>query len=276
MQEEYYLDRNCREVPHRYGHNNLHILADPGLFTLLAQACSKDTDPPSLRCLVRQLYASFMMEVMSREFPTADGEVTTHMHGALQAIGMPERAVIQSNALFDGAVSGVSVGIARAGTIPSEVCFDTMERCLGWKRVRQDSMSGERRLSTDGRGVDGTDIVGIKTGSVEDAIVVFPDPMCATGGSVVQGVEAYLEKAQGTPLKVIVMPLIITPEAARELTKKMPEVTVYALRLDRGMSSAEALQRVPGSDPEESGLTEEDYIVPGGGGFGERLTNSEA
>ena len=50
---------------------------------------------------------------------------------------------------------------------------------------------------------------------------------------------------------------------------------VYALRLDRGLSDDDVLQTVPGTYwDRERGLTDHQYIVPGGGGLGEVLNNS--
>jgi uracil phosphoribosyltransferase len=69
--------------------------------------------------------------------------------------------------------------------------------------------------------------------------------------------------------------LIITPEYLRHVTTKHPEVIVYALRLDRGLSAPEVLQTMPGERwDEERGLTDKHYIVPGGGGLGEVMNNS--
>ena len=54
-----------------------------------------------------------------------------------------------------------------------------------------------------------------------------------------------------------------------------PEVVVYALRLDRGLSAPDVLETVPGVRwDEERGLDDRQYIVPGGGGFGEVLNNA--
>jgi hypothetical protein len=50
---------------------------------------------------------------------------------------------------------------------------------------------------------------------------------------------------------------------------------VYALRLDRGLSSPDVLAAVPGERwDEERGLNDHHYIVPGGGGLGEVMNNS--
>ena len=54
-----------------------------------------------------------------------------------------------------------------------------------------------------------------------------------------------------------------------------PDVIIYAIRLDRGMSSPEVLSTLPGTHwDEETGLDDRHYIVPGGGGFGELMNNS--
>ena len=58
----------------------------------------------------------------------------------------------------------------------------------------------------------------------------------------------------------------MTPEFIRTITSALPDVTVYALRLDRGMSPAEVLEATPGKFWErEFGLNDHQYIVPGGG-----------
>jgi uracil phosphoribosyltransferase len=68
---------------------------------------------------------------------------------------------------------------------------------------------------------------------------------------------------------------IVTPEYLRKMTTEHPDVSIYAIRLDRGLSAADVLQTVPGTRwDEERGLTEHQYIVPGGGGFGEIMNNA--
>ena len=56
---------------------------------------------------------------------------------------------------------------------------------------------------------------------------------------------------------------------------KHPDLIVYAIRLDRGLSSEKVLASVPGTFwNEEKGLNDQNYIVPGGGGFGEIMNNA--
>jgi hypothetical protein len=50
---------------------------------------------------------------------------------------------------------------------------------------------------------------------------------------------------------------------------------VYTARVDRGLSDAETLARVPGEAwAHEKGLDAKSYIVPGAGGMGEVINNS--
>mgnify|MGYP001117874587 CR=1 FL=1 len=69
--------------------------------------------------------------------------------------------------------------------------------------------------------------------------------------------------------------LIVTPEFLRRVTTDVPELQVYAYRVDRGLSPADVLTKAPGQDwDRERGLDDHDYIVPGAGGLGEVLNNA--
>jgi len=112
-------------------------------------------------------------------------------------------------------------------------------------------------------------------GTVDGAMMLIPDPMGATGSTVSRVLNHYAKEVHGKPHKVLAVHLIVTPEYLRHVTQNHPEVIVYALRLDRGLSDPEVLETVPGTLWErERGLTDHQYIVPGGGGLGEVLNNS--
>jgi uracil phosphoribosyltransferase len=69
--------------------------------------------------------------------------------------------------------------------------------------------------------------------------------------------------------------LIVTPEYLKKMKAEHPDVIVYAVRLDRGASPPDVLEAKPGLHwDRESGLTDKQYIVPGGGGFGEIMNNA--
>ena len=84
----------------------------------------------------------------------------------------------------------------------------------------------------------------------------------------------YREKVEGKARAYAALHLIVTPEYLRRVSAEQPELQVFALRLDRGLSSPETLAQVPGRAQVERALTDHGYIVPGGGGFGELLNNS--
>jgi uracil phosphoribosyltransferase len=141
--------------------------------------------------------------------------------------------------------------------------------------VRQDHVVMSRVTDEQGH-VTGATINGDKAGeSVDGRIVLLPDPMGATGSSMDTAIEYYKEEVDGDAAQIIVMHLMITPEYIRRITDNHPDVHIYALRLDRGMSPDDVLEARPGARwDEESGLTDNDYIVPGGGGFGELMNNA--
>jgi uracil phosphoribosyltransferase len=110
---------------------------------------------------------------------------------------------------------------------------------------------------------------------IEGRYVLFPDPMGATGSSMASAIDHYKRSLDGAPAKCITMHLIITPEYLRHMREHHPDVIVYALRLDRGLSTERALAAAPGTYwDEERGLNETQYIVPGAGGVGELLNNA--
>ena len=85
----------------------------------------------------------------------------------------------------------------------------------------------------------------------------------------------YRDEVEGQARKLIVVHLIVTPEYIRNITSSFPEAVIYAIRLDRGLSPAPILKTQPGSDWDaEVGLNNQQYIVPGGGGFGEVMNNA--
>lgn len=255
------------ELDHAYG-KNVHILADPFLLTHLAFLCAEGTQQPAINQVVRDLYQYLIKAVMNGELPRVVAHITTRM-AAISPHG------IWTGQILDPDVRAVSVNIMRAGTLPSQVCFDFLNKTLTPRLVRQDHVVMSRITNEDGK-VTGSHFGDSKIGGdVDGAFVLFPDPMGATGGSLCEAIRYYKTRVAGTARKYITVNLIVTPEYLRRMAAEHPDVVVYALRLDRGSSSAEVLQTRPGTRwAEESGLTEKQYIVPGGGGFGEIMNNA--
>ena len=250
------------EVEHRYG-EHVHILDDPYMRTLLAEMCMPATMQPRLNWLLHSLYDGLLRAVLNAEFPRKARSVLTRMNVEYRA------------EMLDATTQVVSVDIARAGIAPSLVCFELLSTVLEPAGVRQDHVIMNRVVGADGA-VTGAAISGSKIGGpVDGKIMLFPDPMGATGSSLGEVVRFYRSHAVGRPAKMISLNLIVTPEFLRRMTTEHPDVSVYAFRVDRGLSPAGVLDLVPGEDwARERGLDDHDYIVPGAGGLGEVLNNA--
>lgn len=255
------------EIEHRYG-ANVHILADPLALTLLARLCAKTTFQPDINRLVAQLYDQLVRTVVNAEFPRRQSATPTRMSDSTP------RGVFHGETV-DPQIRAVTVNIARAGTVPSQVTYDLLNGILDPRLVRQDHFVMARVLDEASK-VVGARISGSKIGGdVDDAILLFPDPMGATGGSICTALEAYREQVAGRPRKIVCVHLIVTPEYLRRVTVQHPDAVVYALRLDRGLSPEDVFDTVPGTHwDRERGLDDRQYIVPGGGGFGELMNNA--
>lgn len=255
------------EIEHRYG-GHVHVLDEPYLTTQLARLCQHETTQPTFNTLVRELYTSLIRAVINHEFPRRAVELDTRMRDST------DRGVLRAE-IVDRTTPTVVVDIARAGILPSQICYDTLNGILDPRCVRQDHLIMARTTDAADQ-VTGASIAGSKIGgSIDDRVLLFPDPMGATGNSLATAMEAYLAADLGKPRRMLTLNLIVTPEFIRRMSALDIEVTIYALRLDRGMSSPEVLGTVPGTRwDDESGLDERSYIVPGGGGFGELMNNS--
>src|SRR5580658_8066258 len=110
------------EISHRYG-PQAHLLDDPLSWSLLARACSPETGQPDVGRLVRMLYEGLARTVLAAEFPRARVDVPTRM------ITSHPEAVYRGLALAR-TTKVVTVGIARAGTTPSQVVFELLNEVL--------------------------------------------------------------------------------------------------------------------------------------------------
>jgi uracil phosphoribosyltransferase len=253
------------EREHHYG-KNVHLLSDPFLHSHLARLCDESTYQPVINELMTTLYSSLLKYVVNNEFPQK--QVITHSRmSAFHPEGIFESSIL------DADIPVVSVNLARAGTLPSHVCYHHLNYFMNPKTVRQDHV-GIARKTNDSEQVTGSAVSGHKIGgAIDDAIVLFPDPMGATGGTLIESVDLY--QKFGKARKFIAIHCIVTPEYLKAVHAKHPELIVYAIRLDRGLSNDKVLASIPGTYwNEEKGLNDKHYIVPGGGGFGEILNNA--
>ena len=255
------------EIEHRYG-PDVHILANPYLLSQLAQLCAKETIQPAINRLVVDIYARLLEDVMNAEFPRVLAEVPTRM------VDVTSAGVFRGEVL-DRSARAVTVNIARAGAVPSQTVYDLLNVALDPRQVRQDHIIMSRMLGAHEE-VVGAGIGGMKIGGdVDGAFLLFPDPMGATGSSLAEAISTYKTNVAGKPRRIINIHLIVTPEYLRRMTREHPGVVVYAVRLDRGLSPPDVMETTPGTRwDDERGLTDHQYIVPGGGGFGEIMNNA--
>lgn len=257
------------ELEHRYG-PGVHLLADPAALALLARLGAKGVTQPEVGVLCATLYRSLIQTVLAAEFPRRVVASQTRMIDATPR-GVWTGEIVAAD------TATVVVALARAGLVPAQVTYDFLNLLLDPSRVRQDHLSLGRQTDADGR-VTGVRLDAAKVGGpIDGAMVLIPDPMGATGGTVNTALGHYHDNLGGRPRAVIAMHLVVTPEYLRQVRERHPEVIVYAFRLDRGLSSPDVLQTIPGTRwEEERGLTDHHYIVPGAGGLGEVLNNSWA
>ncbi len=86
-------------------------------------------------------------------------------------------------------------------------------------------------------------------GSLRSSFVLMIDPMLATGGSAVAGIQ-LLKEAGASHIRIVC--IVAAPEGIRTVEQHYPDVSIYTPVVDRC-------------------LNEHKYIVPGLGDFGDRL-----
>jgi uracil phosphoribosyltransferase len=218
--------------------------------------------------LVVKVFRQLLLQIISVEWPTEILQIPTRMSKQ-----HPE-ALLETQ-VFRSRQKAVCVDVARAGMVPSQVFFDELNTIVDAQSVRQDHVFASRMTSSEGQ-VTHTHLAGSKIGGdVDEALVMIPDPMGATGNSICEVISHYKKEVPGKAKKFIAAHMMITPEYIRKVTTAHPDVLIYAVRLDRGFSSPQALAQEPGALWEqEKGLDDNQYIVPGAGGVGELINNS--
>lgn len=255
------------KIEHSYG-SQVHILNNTYLNGLLAKLCAPETFQPEINHLVETLYGHLLTTVMNEQFPKETVEALTRMKDL-----HPDKQLRFERLQPHQKV--ISVNIARAGTYPSHVCFNALHYAIHHSCLRQDHIFAARAVDGQNK-VTGAEIGATKIGGDKEAsIVLFPDPMGATGNTLLAALDYYKKSVAGQARKMIALHLIVTPEYLKKVLTHHPDVQVYALRLDRGLSSEAVLKAPPGKLwDQEKGLNDKGYIVPGGGGFGEIMNNS--
>ena len=100
--------------------------------------------------------------------------------------------------------------------------------------------------------------------------------MGATGGALSHAIDAYKKNVAGKPRKIIAVNLIVTPEYLKRVTAHAPRGDrLRAAARPRALAAGRASTPCPAQRwDRERGLNDKQYIVPGGGGFGEIMNNA--
>ena len=261
------MESNLSQIEHYYP-QQVHILHNYYLNTLLTQLSQSQTVQPQFNILLTKIYSYLLTQVLNNEWPKKNVSVPTRM----TEIHKEQKL---NSLIFDDQQKAVCVDVARAGMVPSQVIFDLVNHFTSPEGVRQDHIFASR-MTDDNNTVTHTSLQSSKIGGdIEDALVFLPDPMGATGNSLCEVISHYKNNVEGNAKMFISVHLIITPEVIKKVTETHPDVHIYAARIDRGFSSQEALDKAPGKLwDQEKGLNDNQYIVPGAGGVGELINNS--
>lgn len=254
-------------MQHHYG-KHVHFFDPPYLLGILAQLCQSETVQPHINRCVDYLYSQLLAHVVQTFFPTESFHVATRMQAAHPDVLLHTQRIRRD-------AKAVCINLARAGTYPSHICYEQLHHFLAPENIRQDHIFAARAINSDSQ-VTKTELDGFKIGGgIDNSFVLIPDPMGATGNTILSTINHYTHNVPGKPVRFIAMHLIVTPEYLKRVTTAHPDVEIVAIRLDRGLSTQKALGAEPGLYwSEEKGLNTKDYIVPGGGGFGEIMNNS--
>lgn len=257
----------AQEQAHLYG-PQVHLIDNPFLSGLLAKLCSPDCHQPEVNRIVEVLYTHLISSAINNELEKESFSSKTRMAADFPNQDLQGQRIAQNQ-------RAVTVNLARAGTYPSHICYNFLHFALPPQNIRQDHIFAARITGAKDE-VTGAEFGGVKIGGdVKDSTVIFPDPMGATGNTMIQAIDHYKNHIPGPARRYIALNLIITPEYLKNLLRSHPDVVVYALRLDRGLSPQAILDSTLGQYwDQERGLSDKHYIVPGGGGFGEVMNNS--
>lgn len=271
-------DKTGYELDHGYG-EHVHVLNDPLLLTLIAYMGHPETGQHNARLAIGEFFKhAIHYAAIQEKFPLADAEIPTRMQQHVGSAG------VYCGPIIDPDQKLVVVSIERGGGKPTHDLVDYLSLATGCQ-VRLDSVTAERTTDKD-HVVTGCRISGAKIGgSVDDAILIIPDPMGATGGTVLAVRDLYegklglansqfpLPDRLGKYKKMITLHAIVATEYVQRMRSEFPELRIYAGRVDRGLSDDEILGSRLGMYPsQERGLTDTQYIVPGAGDVGALLS----
>ena len=201
----------------------VHLIEHPLVQDALATLRDASTGPDEFRQTARRVSVLLAMEAL-RDLPTRETTVATPLETA------PARRV---------AADVVVVPVLRAGL----GMLDAVLELVPGARV------GHLGLQRDERTAVASKYYSKLPPNLRDSYVLMVDPMLATGGSAVAGLDLLLA-AGATNIRVVC--IVSAPEGIAVLHDAHPEIEIFTPAVDRE-------------------LNEHKFILPGLGDFGDRL-----
>lgn len=202
----------------------VHVLDHPMIQHKLTLIRDKDTGPKEFRELIEEV-AMFMAYEVTRDLPLEEVEVET-------PIGPARTHVLAGKKL-------AVVPILRAG----------LGMVGGILRLIPAAKVGHIGLYRDPKTLEPVEYFCKLPADIGEREIILVDPMLATGGSAVAGVNSL--KARGAQ-SIKLMCVIAAPEGIKAFCTAHPDIPVYTAAVDKY-------------------LNEQAYIVPGLGDAGDRL-----
>ncbi|MCD6135505.1 uracil phosphoribosyltransferase [Candidatus Bipolaricaulota bacterium] len=202
---------------------NLHIINHPLIQNKLTRLRDVNTNNHNFRLLLEELTA-FMVYEITRDYPLKEVEIETPLE-------------TMKGKVLDTSV--VLVPILRAGTGMLRGVLDLVPMA----RV------GHIGLYRDPETLQPVEYYAKFPQTLAEAQVILVDPMLATGGSAIVGIDIL--KREGAQ-KIQFLCLVAAPEGVEALSSAHPDVSIYTAALDRE-------------------LNDHGYILPGLGDAGDRI-----
>ncbi len=201
----------------------LHIINHPLIQNKLTRLRDVNTNNHNFRLLLEELTA-FMVYEITRDYPLKEVEIETPLE-------------TMTGKVLDTPV--VLVPILRAGTGMLRGVLDLVPMA----RV------GHIGLYRDPETLQPVEYYAKFPQTLAEAQVILVDPMLATGGSAIVGIDIL--KREGAQ-KIQFLCLVAAPEGVEALSNAHPDVSIYTAALDRE-------------------LNDHGYILPGLGDAGDRI-----
>ena len=159
--------------------------------TGLTRLSDKDTGEAAVGNITKSLYKEVLIRAAVKTlFPSIRTSVPTPMAQHVGARGILTDTVVNPNTKVAIAV------LLRAGDIPANACRSRLIGLLKNGNVRTDYF-GAARQTNEQHQVIGTRVSYEKAGDLDERILLLPDPMGATSGSVIQ----VLQQGYGDAVK---------------------------------------------------------------------------